>query len=171
MVFGACGSSPSVSKLPSPEKPADISRQGDTVAAHTLEKDKETKKLNPPSVDGPDKKSTWTRSGDPIDTSKFDREIAEAEQNLKSDINSAEKKNALSGAYYKRGVALTEARQYASAIGDYRAALQYNPSNEDAKKWIATIAGIYQSMNREIPPPGKEPKPLEYKKDSGLSKS
>ncbi len=172
LALGACGTSPTVSKGPVPANPADDARQTETVAAHTVEKDKELKNLDSKASSGEsDKKSSWSRSGDPIDTTNFDREIADAEKALKSEPDSADKKSALSDAYYKRGFALTQARQYASAIGDYRAALKFNPANEDAKKWIATISGIYKSMNREIPPPGDEPKPLEFKKENDKSKS
>jgi len=57
-------------------------------------------------------------------------------------------------------VALTDARQYASALGDYRRTLKYDPSNAEAKDWIERIVSIYDSINRESPKEGEEPPPL-----------
>lgn len=71
---------------------------------------------------------------------------------------------ALGDAYYKRAVALTEARQYASALGDYRRALKNDPSNAEAKDWVDKIIMIYDSMNKTSPKEGEEPPPLPFKK-------
>jgi len=73
-------------------------------------------------------------------------------------------KKAVGDAFYKRADALTKARQYASALGDYRRALKYDPSNSDAKNWIDQIMMIYDSLGREAPPAGKEPAALPYGK-------
>ncbi|MCB1025054.1 MAG: membrane lipoprotein lipid attachment site-containing protein [Acidobacteria bacterium] len=165
-LLGGCGASPDISKRPIENSEKTSGPENETVAAHSVEKDKE--KLNLPkiqTVESSKEKSAWTRSGDPIDTKGFDESIAAAEKAVKADPNNAAAKTALADAFYKRGFALTEARQYAAAIGDYRAALKYQPEHEDAKKWIATITGIYNSMNREIPKEGEEPKALEFKKD------
>ena len=75
-------------------------------------------------------------------------------------------KQALAQAYFERGSALTQARQYASAIGDYRRALKYDPDHADSKKWIEQIVGIYQMLKKEAPAEGEEPPPLPYKKEA-----
>jgi tetratricopeptide (TPR) repeat protein len=127
-----------------------------------------------------DTKSKWTQSGNPIDVSNFDAEIKQAELTLmkiktrtglkkdasgdSSNIKNAEK--ALAVALVNRGLALTDARQYASALGDYRKAQKLDPTNEDAKKWIEQIIGIYESINRDYPKEGEEPPPLPFKKDT-----
>jgi tetratricopeptide (TPR) repeat protein len=86
---------------------------------------------------------------------------------MDAEIEKADKsgdKKALSQAYLKRADALTQARQYAAALGDYRKALKADPSNADAKNWIDQITMVYQSMNREAPKEGEEPGPLPFKK-------
>ena len=108
--------------------------------------------------------SKWKQSGDPIDTKGFDTAIATAEVDLKKKSDDAALKKTLSAAYYKRATALTEARQYASALGDYRRTLKYDAANTDAKEWIDKIIMIYESMGRESPPEGEEPPPLQLKK-------
>lgn len=110
-------------------------------------------------------KSKWTQGGTPIDTREFDAAIAKAEKELKPKPADLTAKKTLADAYFRRGVALTEARQYASALGDYRRVLNFDPSNEDAQKWIDQIIMIYNSMNKEYPMPGEEPSPLPYKAD------
>jgi len=106
----------------------------------------------------------WSASGEPIDTSKFDAKIAEAEKAVKAKPTDEAAKKALAEAYFERGVALTEARQYASALGDYRRTLKLDPSNEDAKNWIDQIVNIYGMLKKEYPKEGEEPPPLPFKK-------
>ncbi|MEP6944812.1 MAG: hypothetical protein ABJA02_02760 [Acidobacteriota bacterium] len=101
-------------------------------------------------------KTKWTQSGEPIDTKEFDDAIKSAEK--------APDKKALGAAYYKRATALTEARQYASALGDYRKALKNDPSNTEAKDWIDKIIAIYDGMNKESPKEGEEPPALPFTK-------
>ncbi|HXG86625.1 MAG TPA: hypothetical protein VNI84_21585 [Pyrinomonadaceae bacterium] len=110
-------------------------------------------------------KTKWTQSGTPIDTSEFDREIAKTEKDFKAKPKDAMTKKFLAEAYLKRAVALTEARQYASAIGDYRRVLKYDADNDDAKKWIDEIIKIYAMINREHPKEGEEPPALPFKKE------
>ena len=110
-------------------------------------------------------KTKWTQSGDPIDTTTFDAEIKQAESKLKAKPNDETLKKSLAEAFVKRGVALTDARQYASALGDYRRALKLDPTNEEAKKWIAQIIQIYDGINREYPKEGEEPPSLPFKKE------
>ena len=130
-----------------------------TVTAHSGE----PKTGQTPPTSQTEGKTRWTLSGDPINTSRFDAEIADAEKELKSKPDDNAAKKALAEAYYKRGSALTEARQYASALGDYRRALKLDPTNEGAKKWIGQIIGIYDSMNKDYPEEGEEPPPLPFK--------
>ena len=72
-------------------------------------------------------------------------------------------KKVVAEAYFERGVALTEARQYASALGDYRRVLKLEPDHADAKKWIDQIIGIYGMLKKEYPKEGEEPPPLPWK--------
>lgn len=108
--------------------------------------------------------SKWTQSGDPIDTAKFDGMIAEAEKALKVKPSDEAVKQSAAQAYFDRGFALTEARQYASALGDYRRALKIDPNHEESKKWIDQIIGIYSMMKKDYPKEGEEPTPLKVKK-------
>ena len=130
-----------------------------TAIAHTTEN-------QPPKPVNPGTSGKWTQSGDPIDTSKFDEAISSAEGALKGKPADDGAKKLLAEAYFQRGVALTEARQYASALGDYRRALKYDPNHEDSKKWIEQINGIYQMLKKEGPKEGEEPPPLPFKKEA-----
>ena len=128
-----------------------------TTTAHT------TENQQPPSANPPTG-GKWSASGDPIDTTNFDAKIAAAEKGLKAKPSDEAAKKALAEAYFERGFALTEARQYASALGDYRRTLKLDPSNEDAKKWIDQIVGIYGMLKKEYPKEGEEPAPLPFNK-------
>lgn len=168
LLFIGCGSEPQISKEPVKGR-TDLKKQSETVAAHTLDKEKQAKAVSTiqpvKPVEKSNKKTKWTRSGNPIDVSEFNAEIAKAEKELKAKPNDDDAKKNLSKALTKRGVALTDARQYASAIGDYRKALKLDSENAEAKKWIAMITNIYKSINRDVPEEGEEPKPLEFKKE------
>ncbi len=129
-----------------------------TAIAHSVE--------NQPPGNAPvqsGEKSKWTQSGDPIDTKELDAAIASAEVALGKKPSDSEAKKAAGAAYYSRAEALTRARQYASALGDYRRALKHDPSNADAKEWIDKIIMIYESINRAYPKEGEEPPPLPLK--------
>jgi tetratricopeptide (TPR) repeat protein len=102
----------------------------------------------------------WTQSGEPIDTAKFDKAIADAEKGPADE----DAKKALAQAYFERGFALTQARQYASAIGDYRRALKYDPDHAESKEWIDQILSIYTILKKSPPKEGEEPPPLKVKK-------
>ncbi len=134
------------------------SEKSQTAIAHSLE----NQTPNPSTSTG--EKSKWTQSGDPIDTKTFDTAIASAEVALGKKPSDESVKKTLSAAYYKRAEALTGARQYASALGDYRRAVKYDPSNAEAKEWIDRIISIYDSINRESPREGEEPLPLPFTK-------
>lgn len=123
-----------------------------------------TDNQSPTSVTSGDK-TKWTQSGDPIDTKEFDAAIAAAEVALKKTPNDGALKKRAADAYFARAMALTEpARQYASALGDFRRAAKYDPSNPEAKEWIDKIVMIYEGMNREYPKEGEEPPPLPFTK-------
>lgn len=119
---------------------------------------------SPPSVQKSETKTKWTQSGNPIDTSEFDADIDKTEKSLKAKPKEESAKKALAESYLKRAIALTEARQYASALGDYRRVLKFDADNEEAKKWIKEIIAIYDSINREYPNDGEEPPPLPFNK-------
>lgn len=108
--------------------------------------------------------SKWTQSGDPFDTTEYDSAVTAAEKASKAKPADEGLKLALGAAYLKRANALTEKRQYASALGDYRRTLKYDPSNAEAQQWIEQIIGIYKSINRSYPAEGEEPPPLPFKK-------
>ena len=114
-------------------------------------------------------KTMWTQSGTPIDVKEYDAKVEKAEKKFKSKPKDEAAKKNLSEAYTARAVALTEARQYASALGDYRRALKYDESNEEAKSGKDVIISIYKSMNREFPPEGEEPPPLPFGKSTETS--
>jgi tetratricopeptide (TPR) repeat protein len=132
-----------------------------TVTSHSSDNSPAT---NQTVVPKSETKTKWTQSGNPIDTSQFDADIAKAEKDLKAKPKDAGAKKALAEAYVKRGVALTEARQYASALGDYRKTLKLDPNDEEAKNGMNQIVSIYDSLNREYPKEGEEPPPLLYNK-------
>ena len=136
-----------------------------TAIAHSLEN--QTPNPNAPANPGASTggKSKWTQSGDPIDTKEFDTTIASAEVALKKSPNDGAIKKKLADAYFARGIALTQpARQYASALGDFRRAVKFDPSNTQAKDWINQIITIYDSINREYPKEGEEPPSLPFNK-------
>jgi tetratricopeptide (TPR) repeat protein len=134
------------------------------VSSHSS--NQQTVNSNAQIVQKSETRKKWSQSGNPIDTAKFDTEIAQAEKNLKAQPKDEDAKKKLAEAYFKRGFALTEARQYASALGDYRKALKLDPNYEESKKWIDQIIGIYDSIDTEYPKEGEEPPPLPFKKES-----
>jgi len=117
----------------------------------------------PPPVSSGEK-SKWTQGGDPIDTKALDDAVKAAEKALGGKPADPAAKKALAEAYLKRGIALTDARQYASALGDYRRTIKYDPDNAEAKEWIENIVMIYDGMNKAYPKEGEEPPPLPFTK-------
>lgn len=166
LFIGCADTAPKVSDKPIEETRTVSEKEKETVAAHSVDKEAELTNTAPPlpEVTTSDDKTKWTRSGDPIDTSKFDEAITKTEAALKAKPQDATAKTAAAQALYDRGFALTQARQYAAAIGDYRRAMKYVPDHKESKKWIDQITLIYKSLNREIPAIGEEPEPLEFKK-------
>ncbi len=144
------------------QKTEDIS----TVSSHSQDKrDEQLPNTTATIVPKSDTKTKWTQSGNPIDTTELDKGIQQAQVKLKPNPKDETLKTSLADAYVKRGMALTDARQYASALGDYRRALKLDPTNEEAKKWIEQIISIYESINRSYPNEGEEPPPLPFRKE------
>lgn len=112
----------------------------------------ENASIAPPSSSG---------MGDPIDTSKFDAEINRLEKLAQKSPGDEPGRRALANAYLMRANALTGARQYRAALGDYRHVLRYDPDNEEAQQMAATIINIMNTMGREVPVEGEEPAPLQ----------
>lgn len=165
LFFAGCGDSAAPVSEQSSQTAASPASGKDleTVTAHSADRSEK----GPMTQGAPDSSggSSWSRGGEPIDTTKFDAEIAAAEKALAAAPSSSDAKKALSEAFYKRGAALTEARQYAAALGDYRRALKHDPSNADAKRWIEQIIVIYEGLNKGYPKEGEEPAPLPFKSE------
>ncbi len=109
-------------------------------------------------------KTKWTQGGSPIDTTEFDAAVMAAEKALSKKPADQTAKKTLAAAYFKRGFALTDARQYASALGDYRRSKKYDPANPESQKWIDQIITIYDGMNKGYPNEGEEPPSLPFTK-------
>lgn len=163
-IFAACGGEANRQTIDSNAVPPPAVQNSNNVIISSHSTDKNTAPTNANVVPKSATKTKWTQSGNPIDTSQFDAGITQAEKDLKAKPNDETAKKSLAAAYVNRGLALTEARQYASALGDYRRAQKLDPANEDAKKWIAQIIGIYDSINKDYPKDGEEPPPLPFKK-------
>jgi len=142
-----------------------VERSGDlkSVAAHTTENENPTM-----TKSDTDTKKTPTQSsrplGDPIDVTEYNEAIKTATKKEAAKPNDPQAKKDLGDAFFARGFALTEARQYASALGDYRRTIKYDPENQEAKTWIAKIESIYKLMKIDAPKVGEEPEPLPFKK-------
>ena len=132
-----------------------------TTTAHTTEN--QPQKM-PDSNAVPGGNSKWSQGGEAIDTAKFDGVIATAEKAVKAKPADSDAKKLLAQAYFDRGFALTEARQYSSALGDDRRALKNDPGHEDSQKWIDQIISIYAMLKKDYPKEGEEPPPLPFKK-------
>lgn len=99
--------------------------------------------------------------GDYIDTSEYDAKIKRLEEQAKKKPNDEALRKQLAQSYLERGNALTQARQYQAALGDYRRTLRYDPASEEARYWSDTIIGILKQMSRPVPEEGAEPAPLQ----------
>ncbi len=156
--FGCNNAAPVATQNSNTNAPA-AERSGnlESVAAHTTENE------NPTLA-----KTSGTPSnspvGDPIDVSEFNEAIKTATKKEAAKPKDPQAKKDLGAAFFARGFALTEARQYPAALGDYRRVLKYDPDNEEAKKWIAQIESIYTMLKKEAPKEGEEPEPLPFKK-------
>ena len=148
------------SNIPDSQRP-ERSEKLQTTTAHTTEN--QPQKVAD-SNSAPGSTSKWSQGGEAIDTAKFDGVIAAAEKTVKAKPTDGEAKKTLAQAYFDRGFALTEVRQYASALGDYRRALKNDPSHEDSQKWIDQIISIYSMLKKDYPKEGEEPPALPFKK-------
>lgn len=161
LLTGSCANSaPVVQNTAGSNTQPPQNQRPQSVTAHTTED-------RPPAgtnSNGPAISAKPGATGDPIDTAKFDGTIAEAEKALKAKPQDEGAKKTLADAYFDRGFALTEARQYASALGDYRRALKLDPGHEESQKWADQITGIYKMLKRDPPKEGEEPPPLPFKK-------
>ncbi|MGB9177878.1 MAG: tetratricopeptide repeat protein [Pyrinomonadaceae bacterium] len=99
----------------------------------------------------------------PVDTSHETAEIARLQKQAGKGEPDAATKLALAKAYLARGNALTKAKQYRAALGDYRRTLKYDPDNAEAQQMSNLITDILKQMGRDIPPEGQEPTPLPLK--------
>lgn len=133
-----------------------------SVSSHS--QDKKTEQMPNAGNQNSGDKTKWTQSGNPIDTTDFDTEIKNVQDKMKANPKDEALKTLLADAYVKRGMALTDARQYASALGDYRKAQKLDPTNETAKQWIGQIIGIYNGLNKDFPKEGQEPPALPFSK-------
>lgn len=145
--FGCTSASQSIQSNTAPSN-SSLNERPQTTIGHSSENPG-----GPPVKSG--EKSKWSQSGEPIDTKVYDDAIKAAERSPAK---------AQSEAYYKRAFALTDARQYASALGDYRKAAKLDPSNTQAKAWIDKIIMIYDGMNKDYPKEGEEPPALPFTK-------
>ncbi|HEX8636383.1 MAG TPA: tetratricopeptide repeat protein [Pyrinomonadaceae bacterium] len=78
-------------------------------------------------------------SGQELDTSKLDAEIAGLEQQAEKNPDDDATLGALAEAHVKRGHALHEARRLTDALHDYQTALRYSPDHEEASLRVAQI--------------------------------
>jgi tetratricopeptide (TPR) repeat protein len=161
LVSAGCGTPPEQA-INSPAK--NLNNNSLTVSSRSINNTANSPSSNTTAVPKSGEKTKWTQSGEPIETKEFDAEIAKAEKALKAKPNDETAKKALAESYFKRGFALTEARQYAAALGDYRKASKLDPNNEDAKTWINRIIEIYDGLNKDYPKEGEEPPALPFKK-------
>ena len=93
-------------------------------------------------------------------TPELDAKIEKAESRAKASGASEADKLAAAAAYVERANVYRDAGQpvlYKFALGDYRRALRYQPSNEEARAKMDEIVGIYNSMGRPVPTNGNEP--------------
>ena len=78
-------------------------------------------------------------SGQVLDTSKLDAQIAALEQQAEKNPDEDTTLAALAEAYVRRGHALHEARRLPDALHDYQSALRYSPDHEEASLRVAQI--------------------------------
>ena len=179
LIFSACGGANQTTVNTNvTTKTAPATNNAPVISSHSSETSNVPNTPNAPNssntsnavvVPRSETKTKWTQGGNPIDVSKFDAEIAAAEKNFKAKPKDETAKKSLAKAYVNRGLVLTDARQYASALGDYRKAQRLDPANEDAEKWIAQIIQIYDSLNKESPKEGEEPPPLPFDKNAAAN--
>ncbi len=144
-------------------QPATVSNNNATAVARVDVQSNTSTSNTAPALSGSSGGSSPMSTGEPIDTSKLDAEIESLKKKADGKGSKAADGVALAKAYADRGNALTQARQYRAALGDYRRALKYDPKNEAAEQGGAMIMMIMRQMKREVPPEGEEPAPLPFK--------
>ena len=94
------------------------------------------------------------------DTAALDKKIEQAEAKAKSPKATDADKKTAAAAYVERGNIFYNAGQpmlYKFALRDFRIALRYDSTNEEARSKKDQIEQIYQQMGRPIPELGNEP--------------
>ena len=112
------------------------------------------------SAHGEPSGSSPQRSSSPIDTSALDKKIEEAEAKAKAPNAAQADKLAAATAYLQRANVFYNAGNpslYKFALRDFRIALRYDPSNQEARAKQDQIVDIYKSLGRPIPELGTEP--------------
>lgn len=92
-----------------------------------------------------------------LPTPELDAKIEKAEAKVKTAGASTADKKAAAAAYVERANVYYSAGTpslYKFALGDFRRALRYDPSNEEARGKMEQIVSIYQSMGRPVPSNG-----------------
>lgn len=153
----ACSGTPSVQSANNANTPAGVGKNGSRpVSVHEV----------PGSAPGgapggaPGQPSGGPQFGTPIDTTKLDAAIEQADKAHTAKPADAHATKVLADAYFARAEALKDAQQYRSALGDYRRTLKFDPTNEDARSMRDQIISIMESMHREVPAEGQEPPPM-----------
>jgi tetratricopeptide (TPR) repeat protein len=102
----------------------------------------------------------------PIDVAEMTVNIEKSEKELSVNPKNEKAKDNLAKALFVRAFALTEAAQYRAALGDFRKGLKLSPNDQAAKKMHDEIIRIFESIKREPPKEGEEPKPLPFNKQT-----
>lgn len=94
-----------------------------------------------------------------VDTKQLDTKIEQAEAKARAAGAGDADKKAAAAAYVERGNIYYSAGApalYKFALGDFRRALKYDPSNSEARAKMTQIVQIYESMGRPVPTNGLE---------------
>ena len=95
----------------------------------------------------------------PVETPELDAKIEKAEAKAKAAGATDADKKAAARAYFERANFYRDEGMpvlYKFALRDYRVGLRYDPTNEDARKKMDEIVGIYKQMGRPVPDLGNE---------------
>lgn len=164
LLFIACGNSAAPVQNTSTASRPQRAENLQSTTVHTTEGQATPPVVNENAATAADnaKGGKFAQGGNPIDVTDFNKAIAAAQRSMKPDPQNEDARKKVAQAYFERGFALTEARQYAAALKDYRSALKLVPDHEEAIKWQKQIIGIYEMMKKEYPKPGEEPSPLPW---------
>ena len=88
---------------------------------------------------------TAPAAGLPVDTAKYDAEIARLEMQAEKSPGDDAARISLSKAYLRRADALRGAQQYREALRDYQSALRLDPENEEVQKKVAEVSQPFES--------------------------